>query len=362
MQKHVFAGMSGGIDSSASVKLLLEQGYKVTGITFVGLGAENKPRGKDAFIAKPSRKCCSVEEILSAKEVCYTLGIDHVTLDLAEIFKKKVRDYFTESYQKGETPNPCMMCNRYVKLGALIEHALSEGADYVAMGHYTGLEIVDGEHLLKAGRDKNKDQSYFLALLKPEYLPHLLFPFADKSKDEIRDIVQNSDIPLSKDKAESQDVCFVDGDYRDYLRDEGVPARKGEMILDGGIAAEHDGAAFYALGQRRGLGGAFGRRVFVREIDASANRLILGDKPRSHTFSVTDLNIFSKHFGEGDWDVQIRYRSPRTNGSVRFLEDGSLEVVLDEAQDIVTPGQYAVFYKDDYIYAAGRIHKTSLLP
>ncbi len=357
--KHVFAGMSGGIDSAASVKLLLQQGYKVTGITFVGLGKEPQ-RGRNAFIDKPSRKCCSVEEILSAKEVCYSLGINHITLDLADIFKQKVRDYFTDSYKKGETPNPCMLCNRFVKLGALVEYALKNGADYVAMGHYTGIEIADGEYFLKAGADSNKDQSYFLAMLKPEYLPYLLFPLADKHKSGIGEII--SSLPIQKDKPESQDICFIDGDYRDYLKDEGLKPYRGDMILDGRITASHEGAAFYSLGQRRGLGSSFGRRVFVREIDAEQNRLVLGDKPRSDSFTVSGLNIFSKHFKDGEWDVQIRYRSPRIKGIVSFSADGSLNVKLSEAQDIVTPGQYAVFYREGRIYAAGKIQGTTLLP
>ncbi|MGL4394369.1 MAG: tRNA 2-thiouridine(34) synthase MnmA [Brevinema sp.] len=361
--KHVFVGMSGGIDSSATVLLLQQQGYEVTGVTFVGLGGEQKQlqTGRGAFIGKPSRKCCSSEEVIVAKNVCYHLGIKHITLDLAEVFKEKVRDPFTQSYLAGETPNPCMLCNRYVKLGALVDFARDNGADYVAMGHYTGVEEVDGEHLLKAGKDAQKDQSYFLALLKPEILSFLLFPLAEKEKSEIREIVAQSTIPINGNKSESQDVCFIDDDYRDYLRKDGVKEHKGSMIFKDKVIGEHEGVAFYALGQRRGLGVALGQKVFVREIDAEKNTLVLGNKPQSTTFLVSEFNIFSEKFGEGDWDVQIRYRSKRINGKVRFLSENLAEVTLSDPQEIVTPGQFAVFYKNDYIYAAGKIISTTLL-
>lgn len=362
--KHVFVGMSGGIDSSATVLLLLEQGYKVTGVTFVGLGAEQKAlvSGKGSFLGKPSRKCCSSEEVIIAKNICYSLGIKHITLDLADIFKEKVRDPFAQSYLSGETPNPCMLCNRYVKLGALVDFARENGADYIAMGHYTGIETVNGELLLKAGKDPEKDQSYFLALLKPEILPFLIFPLADKEKNEIREIVNSSEIPLSGNKIESQDVCFIDDDYRDYLKKQDISTNKGDIILDEKIIGEHDGIPFYALGQRKGLGISVGKKVFVREIDAYNNKIILGNKPQSKNFKVSDLNIFSKEFLDGDWDIQVRYRSKRIPGTIKFLDNNTIEVTLSVPQDIISPGQFAVFYRNNCIYGAGKIISTTLIP
>ncbi len=362
-KKHVFIGMSGGIDSSASVKLLVDQGYQVTGVTFVGLG-KSEPQyqtGKNAFIGKSSRKCCSAEEVILAKKICYSLGVQHITLDLAEVFKQKVTDPFINSYVKGETPNPCMLCNRHVKMGALIDFAIKNGADYVAMGHYTGIQNINGEFLLKAGEDKNKDQSYFLALLKPEVLPYLMFPLANKQKEEIKTIIDSANLPLSSDKAESQDVCFVDDDYRDYLRENNVPRTSGDMILDSRTVGQHDGVAFYSLGQRRGLGIEVGKKVFVRQIDAQNNRILLGQKPMSDTFYVTDLNVFSQHLVDGEWDIQVRYRSPRIRGDIMFVDDNTIKIKLHSPQEIITPGQYAVFYKDDFIYGAGKIQKTELL-
>lgn len=361
-KKHVFVGMSGGIDSSATVKLLLDQGYKVTGVTFVGLGKETPQyqRGKDNFLGKSSRKCCSAEEVIVAKQVCYHLGISHTTLDLTDIFKTAVREPFVNSYINGETPNPCMLCNRFVKLGALVDYARENGADYVAMGHYTGVECIDGEYLLKAGKDKNKDQSYFLALLRPDILPYLIFPLAEKEKEDIRQIIDSTDLPLSGNKVESQDVCFVDDDYRDYLRQQGVKSTPGDMILRDKVVGQHQGIAFHALGQRRGLGISVGEKVFVRELDSSSNSIVLGQKPKSTIFTVTDLNIFSQKLQDGEWDIQIRYRSPRVLGNIKFLDKDTIQIELSEAQEIVTPGQYAVFYKNGYIYGAGKIQKIEL--
>ncbi|MGL4367073.1 MAG: tRNA 2-thiouridine(34) synthase MnmA [Brevinemataceae bacterium] len=360
--KHVFIGMSGGIDSSAAAQLLVDQGFQVTGVTFVGLGKDApKSFGKQILSQKSSRKCCSSEEVLIAKDICYNLGISHITLDLTEIFAQEVKQPFIQSYLKGETPNPCILCNRFVKMGALIEFALKNGADYVAMGHYTGIECVNGEYLLKSGKDLRKDQSYFLSFLKPEYLQYLMFPLADKEKSEIRAIIDNSDLPISSSKSESQDVCFIDNDYREYLKEHGVQNYPGDMILDNNIIGQHKGAAFYALGQRRGLETSIGKKVFVRKIDADNNKIYLGEKPKSNMFKVSDLNIFSKSFTEGTWLVQTRYRSARIPADITFINQDTIQVMLSEPQEIVTPGQYAVFYRNDFIYAAGKIIETELL-
>lgn len=362
-KKHVFVGMSGGVDSTVAVKILLDQGYQVTGITFVGLGGNTSPlhSGRAHLFKNSSRKCCSTEEVIVAKNICYSLGINHITLDLAEIFLQKVRKPFVQSFLDGETPNPCMLCNRDVKLGALIEFARANGADYVAMGHYTGVERVHGEYLLKAGKDNNKDQSYFLALLKPEVLPYLIFPLANKTKLEIKNILSQTNLPIDSNKPESQDICFVDNDFRDYLKEQGVSSHSGHYILEDKIVGSHQGTPFYALGQRRGLGIAIGKKVFVRHINPKDNILVLGEKPQSKVFRVTDLNIFSKDFGDGEWLVQTRYRSSRVLGMIKYIDTQTIEVILSHAQEIVSPGQFAVFYKNNYIYGAGRIKDIDLL-
>ncbi|MGL5722441.1 MAG: tRNA 2-thiouridine(34) synthase MnmA [Brevinema sp.] len=344
----IFVGMSGGVDSTASLKILHDQGHEVEGLTFVGLGETG------------SRKCCSVEEIGDAKRVCSALGVGHRVLDLKELFKARVRNPFVQSYLNGETPNPCMLCNRFAKFGALVEYAVGEGAEAVAMGHYSGVECHDGEYFFRTGKDKAKDQSYFLAMIEPDLLPYLMFPLADKTKAEIREIVAESGLPIRSDKSESQDICFVPDDYRDYLRSEGIPETKGAMIMDGKPVGNHSGVAFYALGQRRGIG-AYGQKTYVRGIDAQHNTIVLGEKPRSKRFLVDGMNVFSQKFGDGLWLVQTRYRSSRGTATISNFNGLSCSVELDEAQDIVSPGQYAVFYKNELVYAAGRITKTELL-
>lgn len=349
MKKTVFVGMSGGIDSSATVKILVDQGYQVIGLTFVGLGETG------------SRKCCSVDEIQSAKNVCAALEIEHKILDLKELFKAKVRNPFVQSYINGETPNPCMLCNRHIKFGALVEYALGEGADFVAMGHYCGIDNVDGEYLFRTGRDIEKDQSYFLAMIQPDVLEFLKFPLADMKKSEVRQIVAQAGIPIRSDKQESQDICFVPDNYRDYLRTEGVSANEGMMLIDEKPVARHDGVAFYSLGQRRGLGVSVGKKIFIRSIDAEKNIIVLGEKPSSREFTVSGMNIFSRKFKDGPWLIQTRYRSTRVPGFVHRISDDEWKVVLDTPQEIVSPGQYAVFYRDDHVYAGGKIKKVVLV-
>ena len=344
----IFVGMSGGVDSTASLKILHDQGHQVEGLTFVGLGETG------------SRKCCSVEEIGDAKRVCSALGVAHRVLDLKELFKARVRNPFVQSYLNGETPNPCMLCNRFAKFGALVEYAVGEGADAVAMGHYSGIECLDGEYFFRTGKDKAKDQSYFLAMIEADLLPYLMFPLADKTKSEVRAIVAESGLPIRSDKSESQDICFVPADYRDYLRSEGIPEKQGAMFMDGKKVGDHNGVAFYALGQRRGIG-AYGQKTYVRGIDAQHNTIVLGEKPRSKRFSVDGMNVYSKNFGDGSWLVQTRYRSDRGAATISNFNGFSCSVELEEPQDIVSPGQYAVFYKDELVYAAGRITKTELL-
>lgn len=355
---HVFLGMSGGIDSSASASILLDAGYTVTGITFVGINSQKQ--GKATFIKKSSRKCCSSEEVLVAKNVCHGLGISHLTLDLETIFEETVQGPFIQSYLKGETPNPCMLCNRFVKLGALVDFALKNGADFVAMGHYCSIEKIDGEYLIKSGADKKKDQSYFLGLLRPEILPYLLFPLSDKTKEEVRALIHEKKIPIQSNKAESQDVCFIDGDYREYLKNRKIASSSGNLVFGKQVVGQHNGIAFFSLGQRKKLGVSLGKKVFVQKIDPVNNNIILGEKPKSKSFCVEDLNIFSKKFSEGEWFLQIRYQSAKIAGKVTYINTDQIRVDLFDAQEIISPGQYAVFYKNAYIYAAGRICSVDL--
>ena len=346
--KRVYVGMSGGVDSSAAAYLLKEAGYDVCGITFV------------AAVETGTKKCCSLEEIEAARRVCRFLGIPHEVIDLKDVFEARVIQYFVASYEAGLVPNPCVMCNRYIKFGALLEEALARGADKVATGHYARVEAVEDGWGLFRGKDKLKDQSYFLSYVEREILPYVILPLGGMEKSEVRELVRRAGLPLSADKGESQDVCFVPGDYREYLRKRGVREREGEFVLDGRVIGHHRGVAFYSLGQRRGLGVAAGKRLYVREVDARNNRLVLGDAPQSRELWVGKVNVLVDDLKNGHYDVLLRYQSFLTGCEVSW-EGERLHVVLDEPREIVTPGQFAVLYAGERVVASGMIEETRLL-
>lgn len=341
----IFVGMSGGVDSSAAAWLLREQGHTIEGITFVGLTEQG------------SRKCCSLEEINAAREVCRFLGIPHHTLDLKDVFRARIVAGFVADYKQGRTPNPCINCNRYVKFGALLEYSLSQGAEAIATGHYARLDDTSGELLIRQGVDQAKDQSYFLAYIQPDHLPFMHFPVGGMVKSQVRAVVDQAGLPLSPSKTESQDICFIKDDYRDFLKGEGVEENPGEFYYQGRPVGQHRGIPFYSYGQRRGLQVSVGQRLFVRDFDHSCNRIILGERPSARVFTVDGLNIFSRHFETAALEVQIRYQSRRTGCRLLRLAD-STRVECEQELDIVSPGQLAVFYHGDAVYGSGIIRRV----
>ncbi|OHD55489.1 MAG: tRNA 2-thiouridine(34) synthase MnmA [Spirochaetes bacterium GWF1_51_8] len=353
----VFVGMSGGVDSSTAAYLLQKDGYSVEGVTF------------DTGFCLRCQRCRHIEFEVSksglpgadeAMHVCRHLGIPHHIVRLGHEFQSKVVRYFIDSYLIGFTPNPCVMCNRYIKFGALLDYALSRGADFLATGHYVRTAVHNGSTLIRRGNDPLKDQSYFLAYVEPAKLGKVLFPLGEMNKPQVRDTASDAGLPVPPPSGESQDICFVQGDYRDFLRQNGVTGTPGDFILDGKVIGRHTGIPFYSFGQRRGHGVAVGKRVFVRGFDTEKNQVLLGDIPAAREFTAGKLNIFTPEFTDGRYEIQVRYQSKIAHGSVR-LENGAAHVMLDEAHEIVAPGQFAVFYKGDYIYAAGQIERVTLL-
>lgn len=340
--------MSGGIDSSVAAYLLQKEGYTVTGVTFT------------AFQEEGYKKCCSIEEITQAKLICKFLGVPHKIIDVKDVFQARVVKAFIDGYKDGKTPNPCVFCNRFVKFGALLEYAIAEGADLFATGHYAKLVETEGELLIGRGSDEAKDQSYFLSFIEQEKLPFIKLPLGGYKKPEIRQIALDAGLPIHPHKSESQDICFIKDDYRDFLELQGVAESPGQFIFHNKPVGKHRGIPFYSYGQRRGLNVAIGERVFIREFDKEKNRILLGDKPLSSRFKIGKINRFSSRFTDGEYMIQVRYQSRFIKGKVEF-RDGAAQVELTEPQEIVSPGQFAVFYRADLVFGSGIIESVELV-
>lgn len=332
--------MSGGVDSTVSALLLKEAGQQILGLTMIGW---DEHAAQKAAVAANS------------------LGIEHRVVDLRNVFQEKVVEYFCRSYERGETPNPCVACNRWVKFGALLEAAGQMGCDRVATGHYARVEEDKrGRCLLKRGVDPAKDQSYFLYALTRQQLAHVLFPLGELDKDEVRALALHYGLPAAEDK-ESQEICFVDSDYRDFIRDR-VAARPGE-IIDGQerVLGTHRGIPFYTIGQRKGLGVAGGRPLYVTDLQMESNRVVLGDNHElfSQSLLADDCNFISLDALREPVQVQakIRYRAALAD-AVIAPQGNLVRVDFEEAQRAVTPGQSVVFYDGDYVIGGGRILKS----
>jgi tRNA-uridine 2-sulfurtransferase len=272
-RQRVVCGMSGGVDSSATAALLLEQGYDVIGITLKLWPQDCVNRAED--------KCCGPQAVTDARSVCHKLDIPYYLIDEAADFQKHVIQYFADEYKAGRTPNPCVMCNQNLKFGRLIDRADQLGAEFIATGHFARVErSTDGSRwLLKRGRDLRKDQSYFLFSLRQDQLARTLFPLGNKTKTDTREVARHCGLKTA-DKEESMEICFVpDNDYGGFLQSANlVEKRRGEITdLQGHVLGHHEGIAFYTIGQRRGLGITTPKPVYVVELDAENNRVIVGD-------------------------------------------------------------------------------------
>jgi tRNA-specific 2-thiouridylase len=352
-QKRVLCGMSGGVDSSAAAALLLEQGYEVIGITLKLWPQDCVSRAED--------KCCGPQAVADARAVCHRLNIPFYLMDEAAEFQEHVIRYFAREYKAGRTPNPCVMCNQHLKFGRLLHRADQLGAAWVATGHYARLERHNGRVLLKRGRDLRKDQSYFLFSLRQEQLARALFPLGDLTKDESRGVARHCRLKTA-DKEESMEICFVpDNDYGRFLEQAGLAQKhRGEIVdLQGRVLGHHEGIEFYTIGQRRGLGIASSRPLYVVDLDAANNRVIVGESPAllRDEFTVERCNwiAFDEPPGAFEATVKIRYNHPGTAATVEPQADGRARVRLREPQRAITPGQAAVFYQDDLVVGGGWI-------
>ena len=352
MERIVIA-MSGGVDSSVAAYLLKEQGYEVIGITMYIKESE-----EDKFSVK---KCCSISDIMQAKEVAKKLDIPHYVLDLKEEFSKNVIDYFISDYKNGRTPNPCIMCNTKIKFGELLRHAKKIEASKIATGHYalTRYDKKTDRYLLLKAAHADKDQSYFLFNLKQSQLKHMLFPLGNLDKKEVKKIAQKFDMDFEH-KKESQDVCFVpENDYRLLLK-KYLPEQEGDFILEdtGEVIGKHNGYFLFTVGQRRNLGVAVGERLYVTRIDPKENRVFLAYRKgmlRS-SFDVQNTNFiyYKRPPKTFECEAQVRFNGELIHSQVQTQEKDA-SVILDTPAFAVAPGQAAVFYKGNIVLGGGFI-------
>ena len=354
--------MSGGIDSTVSAMMLHEEGYEVIGVTmktwdYANSGGNKKETG-----------CCSLDSINDARQVAVDMGFHHFIVDIREDFGDYVIDNFVDEYLAGRTPNPCVLCNTHIKWSSLLKRADQLGCEFIATGHYAILNQHEGRHYVSRAVDDNKDQSYVLWGLSQECMARTRFPLGQYTKPQVRQMAADYGyVDLSK-KGESYEICFVpDNDYRGFLRrkDPGLDERvKGGYFVnkDGDILGEHAGYPFYTVGQRRGLGKAFGAPVYVTEIRPETNQVVLGD--------VDELIRNSMQVGQVNWQkypgvppgteaiTKIRYRDNGTLGEL-FVDPAAPDRVrVDFLANVrgVAPGQSAVFYEGDDLIGGGIIY------
>lgn len=329
--KVIAVAMSGGVDSSTVAYLLKKQGYKIFGITMKTCGEEDK----------------------DAKRICDDLGIEHYLLDVREEFEKEVIDYFVDEYSSGRTPNPCMVCNRKIKFGKLIEYAKELGAEALATGHYAN--IIDGT--LAIGDDMNKDQVYFLSQIKKENLKHIIFPIGKMEKPAVRELAKNLGVRVYA-KKDSQEICFVeDGKLKDFLLEKsaGKIGKSGQIVnLKGKVLGKHEGLAFYTIGQRKGLGIASATPLYVVELDKKNNRVIVGSNEElmKKTLIANQLNLFLVEDVEEldglECFVKARSRDRLHSCRVKVIDRDTIEILfIEDSIRAVTPGQGAVLYTND---------------
>lgn len=351
----VMVGMSGGVDSSVASKLLIDDGYDVTGVTLRLFDGENTD---DA-----TKTCCSLSDVEDARSVCYKLGIEHLVFNFKDEFGKKVMDRFAESYLKGETPNPCIECNKHIKFSKMLRRAEELGYDYIATGHYAVKEFDEstGRYLLKRPKDRSKDQTYVLYGLTQYQLSKTLFPLGKYEKSEIREIAERAELVNSR-KPDSQDICFVpDGDYASFIkRHTGAKISEGDFInVSGEIIGRHKGIINYTIGQRRGIGISLGKPSYITDKNALRNTVTIGEEKDLYKTEILvgNINLISLDSldSETHVNVKIRYSKNEQPAVVIPMKNGDVRVRFENPQRAPAKGQAAVFYDNDIVIGGGTI-------
>ena len=352
----VCVAMSGGVDSSVAAVLLQEQGHELSGVNLRMFHNEDLGESRE-------KTCCSLADAEDAALVARRLGFPFYVFDFAQVFRDTVIRDFVEEYQAGHTPNPCAVCNREVKFGALLRRVQALGQDFLATGHYAQVERDpdSGRYLLKRAADRSKDQTYFLYMLTQDQLAHTLFPLGGLHKAEVRQIAETRGLVNAR-KHDSQDICFVpDGKYADFIeRTTGHPSPTGPFLdREGRVLGQHKGLIRYTRGQHKGLGLSTEEPLYVLEKDAAANTIRLGPDSALWTTELTAEQVNLISMPELTVPLRVtaktRYSQREAAATVTSLPDGCIHVVFDEPQRAITAGQAVVLYDGEYVVGGGTI-------
>ena len=346
--------MSGGVDSSVAAYLLKEQGYDVIGVT-MQIWQEDKE------YEEREGGCCSLSAVDDARRVADKIGIPFYVLNFRDSFKKNVIDYFIDEYMEGKTPTPCIACNKYLKFDELLKKAQGIGADYIATGHYAKIEEHNGRYILVKSDDDKKDQTYALYNMTQEQLAHTLMPCGEYTKDRIREIAKEIGLDVHN-KKDSEEICFIsDNNHGKYIS-EAMPGKvkQGNFVdKDGNILGKHKGIVYYTIGQRKGLGLAMGRPVFVTDINPLTNEVVVGAEEDIFKTDLICKDINFIAFDNLDKSLElkakIRYSAKPATATITPLENGKVRVSFKEKQRAITKGQSVVFYLDDLVVGGGII-------